>query len=116
MKLPSLLPATIALSLLTSIASADPPGAPVSGHVSVYVTPQNSASYNTLAWQAQSLGARLASYNARASVRTSSPAVYRALVAEKQSLASEVSRYNAAASSLARQSPSARITIPTGRH
>jgi hypothetical protein len=68
---------------------------------------------NALNAQSQSLGARLASYNARASTPTSSPTVYRALVAQKQQLAAEVTRYNAAATNLARQSPAppSRVTI-----
>jgi hypothetical protein len=111
----SLLPAAFLVSALavTSVASADPHGAPVSGHVTVYVSRNNQAAYGALHAQSQSLGARLASYNARASTPTSSPTVYRALVTQKQQLSAEVARYNAAATNLARQSPAppSRITI-----
>jgi hypothetical protein len=115
MKLSFVVPVAASIVAVASIAFADPPGAPVVGHVTVAVTQQNAPAFNSLQTQSQSLGARLASYNARASVPTSSPATYRALVAEKQALAKEVTQYNAAATNLARQSPPSRISMPARR-
>lgn len=77
----------------------------MASNVRAYVDSRSSQAYSSLSSRGASLGADLASYNARAATPTSSPTVYAARVAEQASLSQRVASYNADAQSFASTHP-----------